>query len=1256
MEGLEDRHLLATGLVSCVSDSLRVGETGIGDSASTCFSISADGRYAAFSSAAADLVTGDTNGWSDVFAKDLRSGVTTLVSTDASGVQANGDSSQPAISRDGRYVAFGSVANNLVDGDTNQWEDIFLKDRASGAVTLVSTDSQGAQSNWSSYSPALSDDGRYVVFYSLADNLVDGDTNNSFDVFVKDLTSGVTTLVSCDSNGVLGNGDASGPAITGDGRQVAFKSTSTNLVVGDTNSVADIFVKDLEHDTITLVSTATDGVLGNGGSDRPTLSRDGRYVAFESGATNLVDDDINSYDDAFRKDLVSGVTTRVSTDSDGYDSGRYSGEPRISDDGRYVVFTSISDYLVAGDYNDTYDVFVKDTVSGVTTLASANASGEAGDALSVVGAISGDGRYVTFLSESTNFVAGDIHDFDDVFAKDLLTGAIRCVSDRCDDIPGPYSIWGFSNVGRFSVSDDGRYVAFASYADNLVDGDTNYEQDIFVQDLVSGAVRRVSTDSNGVQGNSVSYEGPAISGDGRYVAFASRATNLVSDDTNGWDDVFVKDLVSGITVRVNTSAGGAQCNGGWAPVLSDDGRYVAFASYAADLVADDTNGDTDIFVKDLVSGGVTRVSTNSGGVEGDESSDDPAISDDGRYVTFTSNATNLVDIDTNRSQDVFVKDLLSGVTRLVSSNSEGVQGSSVSWFPSISGDGRYVAFSSLSTNLAGDCRYFANGFVKDLVSGAITRVNTDSPDPMEDGGNVFRTAISDDGRYVVFDSDSANLVAGDTNDAYDIFVRDLLSGTLACVSTDVQGTLGNDASEIPALSGNGRRITFTSKARNLTDGDRNSCDDAFFAANPLVPNQAPTAIALNPASVAEGCTAGTLVGTLTTTDPDAGEMFTYTLVTNAGGRFTIVGDRVLVADGARLDYEAATSHTISVQTTDVGGLSFQQELTITLTDVRDFDSVAVFNPATSWFYLRGENTSGAADYVFGYGAPEAGWKTLVGDWDGDGGSGVGLYDPQTSTFYLTSSFQTGVAEYTFGYGVPGAGWIPLTGDWDGNGTTGVGLYDPHSSTFYLTNALATGVAEHTFGYGAPDAGWQPLVGDWNGDRADGVGLYDPAGSMFYLTSAFVDGFAQYMFGYGAPGAGWQPLVGDWNGNGASGVGLYDPHASTFYLTDTLVTGCAAFTFGYGPPDGGWVPLVADWNGDGAAGVGLYDPAGTMFYLTNALSTGTAEAMVQISEACAGCVPLVGCWTRLDQPLSATGMEPVDLAERAVDSVLAAWDA
>jgi parallel beta-helix repeat protein len=408
----------------------------------------------------------------------------------------------------------------------------------------------------------------------------------------------------------------------------------------------------------------------------------------------------------------------------------------------------------------------------------------------------------------------------------------------------------------------------------------------------------------------------------------------------------------------------------------------------------------------------------------------------------------------------------------------------------------------------------------------------------------------------------------------------------------------------------------------------------------------PFQIVLSNNRVAENSASGTAVGTLSTTDPMAGDSASFTLLNNAGGRFKIQGQQLQVDHGSLLDYEAAGSYVVSIQTAAPDGADFVQEFTITITDRHDFDSVAVFSPAASTFYLRSGNSSGSADFTFGYGEPNAGWITLVGDWDGDGSTGVGLYAPESSTFYLTSAYVSGYAEYTFGYGEPGAGWIPLVGDWDGNGSSGVGLYNPSASTFYLTNTLQSGYAEYTFGYGEPGAGWTPLVGDWDGNGSSGVGLYNPHASTFYLTNTLQSGYAEHTFGYGEPSAGWQPLVGDWNGNGASGVGLYDPRGSTFYLTDTLSSGYAEYTFGYGEPSGGWLPLVGDWNGDGRSGVGLYDASGATFYLSNALATGVAEAIVQVAGTGQGWVPLVGCWTQVDQSLSAAAVDQVDLAKVA----------
>jgi hypothetical protein len=289
------------------------------------------------------------------------------------------------------------------------------------------------------------------------------------------------------------------------------------------------------------------------------------------------------------------------------------------------------------------------------------------------------------------------------------------------------------------------------------------------------------------------------------------------------------------------------------------------------------------------------------------------------------------------------------------------------------------------------------------------------------------------------------------------------------------------------------------------------------------------------------------------------------------------------------------------------------------------DTPGLFDASASTFYLRSTNTSGAADYTFGYGEPDAGWILLDGDWDGNGTTGVGLYDPTSSTFYLTSAYVSGYAEYTFGYGEPNGGWIPLVGDWDGDGADGVGLYNPKSSTFYLTNALESGFAEYTFGFGMPGGGWQPLVGDWNGDGADGVALYNGRASTFYLTNRFESGYAEYTFGYGQAGGGWQPLVGDWDGDQVDGVGLFASRTSTFYLTNAFTTGYAQFTFGYGEPNAGWKPLVGDWNADGADGVGLYAPSSSSFYLTNSLLAGYAEYTIGFGQAGAGWLPFVGTW-------------------------------
>src|SRR5262245_58812866 len=240
----------------------------------------------------------------------------TRVATDPSGNEGNSHSLNPSISADGRYLAFESMASNLVPGDTNGYWDVFVRDMQTGAITVVSTGAGGNQGNNGSISPSISADGRYVAFRSYANNLVPGDTGTP-DVFVRDLQTGAITCVSTDASGNQGNSESDNPYISADGRYVAFESIASNLVPGDTNGTSDVFVRDLQTGAITRVSTDASGNQGNSVSYSPCLSADGRYVAFYSNAFKLVPGDTNGTADVFVRDLQTGSITRVSTDASG---------------------------------------------------------------------------------------------------------------------------------------------------------------------------------------------------------------------------------------------------------------------------------------------------------------------------------------------------------------------------------------------------------------------------------------------------------------------------------------------------------------------------------------------------------------------------------------------------------------------------------------------------------------------------------------------------------------------------------------------------------------------------------------------------------------------------------------------------------------------------------------------------------------------------------------------------------------------------
>ena len=396
-----------------------------GNAASYAPAISADGRIVAFVSDARTLVEGDTNRVADIFVRDQATGVTTRVSVASDGTQANGDSDKPALSADGRYVVFQSRASNLVAGDTNDLSDVFVHDRVTGQTTRVSVASDGSQGNNSSLNPSISADGRYVAFASDAGNLVAGDTNGVRDVFVRDRVANTTTRVSVATGGAQGNDNSVTPAISANGRSVVFVSWATNLVTGDTNGYRDIFVHDLTTGVTSRVSLALGGGEPNGDSYAPAISGDGSIVAFASRATNLVAGDTNHLDDVFVRDLGTGVTTRVSVASGGGQANCPSDSPAISADGRLVAFTSLANNLVAGDTNGAVDVFVHERATGVTTRVSVASDGLQGNNDSYSPSLSADGRLVAFTSLASNLVPGDTNNTNDVFVRD------RCPSGAC---------------------------------------------------------------------------------------------------------------------------------------------------------------------------------------------------------------------------------------------------------------------------------------------------------------------------------------------------------------------------------------------------------------------------------------------------------------------------------------------------------------------------------------------------------------------------------------------------------------------------------------------------------------------------------------------------------------------------------------------------------------------------------------------------------------------------------------------------------
>ena len=690
----------------------------------------------------------------------------------------NGESGLPIISPDGRYVLFASSANNLVlmsNGSPMMVLrppvlNVFRRDRTTGTTVLASVNLAGTGSgNGDSLPRGISSDGRYVLFESSAGDLTAGDTNNAGDVFVRDMISGTTLLVSTNTSGNGGNGVSRSPVMTSDGRYVAFVSAATNLVAGDTNGIPDVFVRDLQTGTTTLASvgaTSTGSFILPSSSESPDLTPDGRFVAFYSTATNLVPGVTNA-GEVYVRDLVAGTTTWASTNARSLfqsvvgTTNEISCNQRISTNGQFVAFEACTN-PVTGSYGRGI-ILRYNLQTGLTDVIHTNANVPIGAAFENIHSLdlTPDGRFIVFAA-NTNSTAGTNTA---IYLWDAQSGTNTLISAN---LAGTISASAYCENPTIDAS--GRYVAFFSSAADLTADALVGTCHLYVRDVQAGTTRLVDVDTNGIGSGVNPTTVPALSADGRSAAFECPDGNLVPDDNNRDNDVFVRNLTTDTTdlISVHHPTLPSLSPNGYSVIysssVSTNGRYVAFVSDADNLAASNTNRYRDVFVRDLLTGANFLVSTDTNSfAAGAGMSAEPAISGNGRYVAFSSFADNLVTGDTNKAQDVFVRDLQAGTNALVSVSTNHGFGDNDSYSPSFSADGRYVLFRSLAKNLAPGSFTLGteNLFLRDMTADTNCALTT--------GGSAF-TSITPDGHYVAFNGKPPGFVSST------LFVWDTLAG------------------------------------------------------------------------------------------------------------------------------------------------------------------------------------------------------------------------------------------------------------------------------------------------------------------------------------------------------------------------------------------------------------------------------------------------------------------------------------------------
>ncbi len=672
-------------------------------------------RYLVFHTKEALDPTNDSNGVDDVYLRDLLTGKVTLVSKNSAGLAGNGPSSYATISSDGKRIAYQSLASDLVTGDTNGKSDVFLYTRVGGVTSRVSLTASNGQANDDSSFPALSSNGSFLAFVSKAD-LTGVGTAGIQNLYLRKVDGSSTKLFSAGS-GTGANAPVYTPVITNDSRYVAYVSAASNLVAGDSNGTSDVFLYDRATGLTQRVSVDSAGGQADGSSSMPSISDDGNVLAFESKATNLVAGDSNGLRDLFVRNRSAGTTTRVSVDATGAQPNGISYHATLTRDGSRVAFASQASNLVADDTNNVADVFQR-LVADPTSIdrASRNIVGDVqGDGPSDLPSYDSDDNDLAFRSSSTNLDWANVVSNNEIFLANRASQTAYVVGrawaanlTKVLDDTETYRLFDSSH----SQSADGRYLVYSLWPQ------------VYVYDRLLGTTELVSVDSSGVPSNGevlntgLNGRRATISASGRFVVFYSEATNLVPGDTNGAGDFFLHDRQTKVTSLVTRGLGNLPANtppdayfffnGGPQPCVSSDGRFIAFSSRASNLVSADLNNAGDVFVFDNLLNKTELISVNSAGDQGNGQSRVQSISGDGRFVAFSSEATNLVTGDANAAEDIFVRDRIQMTTICASVNPSGLPSVSLGPHPygnrldllaDLSANGQTIAFVSLARDL-----------------------------------------------------------------------------------------------------------------------------------------------------------------------------------------------------------------------------------------------------------------------------------------------------------------------------------------------------------------------------------------------------------------------------------------------------------------------------------------------------------------------------------------------------------------------------